>query len=470
MSTHFTGTNHTIFNEEHDIRIPVGIKEYIIECLNKEGLELTGYRNKPKNTNITILERLLLITQHLHNTYRGFQTYERDNTYQGYIKENIIIDDTELFIDSEIYLEMWCMMAKEYVSKMIYIDVKDTKWYFEFLIKYNIIKKIEDPKSYKTDDGFTTDGRKYAISTVIDKVSETYTLRSDKLIGKIREVRYINHINFLNNPIYKKLIDTITRYSFPTIEYVEQIARQMVKNKAMNKKGKRYVMEYKDGDYYLKYNKKTKTYTRWKSNENICSIQDCIDIYRRFLSNGFCFTYINNHTRYYTSYSLLPSWIRELILIDGKAVIENDYTALHNRILNKLFEDYNLPTIIYLTGDSHTQLANLFFVTRQEAKTIGLSYWNSRIVDNKTIASKSNKSIFEFMDIMLQTYYPKHWDKLVEWKKKDHRNMSVMLMREERKLMDVVVANYVGDEPYIYCYDCIYTTKNIKNEMESLIK
>jgi hypothetical protein len=175
------------------------------------------------------------------------------------------------------------------------------------------------------------------------------------------------------------------------------------------------------------------------------------------------------YDRFYCFLSNIPRWIRGEILIHGEEIVEIDAQALHSKIVGKLYGDYaNVSTPEFLTGDSHTKVAELLDVTRLESKLIALSYWNSRIVNGATISSKRNSELFAKMDKFIQTDYPMLFEYLslvksskpIKTGKSSNTNMSVLLVDKEVRIMQDFLSEY-GGFSVIYVYDCVYVKKSV---------
>jgi len=139
-----------------------------------------------------------------------------------------------------------------------------------------------------------------------------------------------------------------------------------------------------------------------------------LDIYdfERMIKNGWRTPSISNCGRVYYDIAGMPKWIRKLVRIklnpndaEGEEIVEIDYQALHHNLIPEIFKK-RIPKEEYdkyrreLGGDSHTKLANLInatiadpkkHLTRQDVKTIGLSFWN------KTHAQQMKSLIYPFL-------------------------------------------------------------------------
>lgn len=496
------------------ILIPSGMNLIIETCLNKEDIQLSTKRGKPHTRNFLTYERLLILSSFISRTL----SRELKTTHQYSMTSNDISEQTPstpanhqdhqysitpndiIGVNQQsptnLPTHQYSMTSNDNgitfngvsspismatFSKVLMLSKpKEVQWYVDFLIKYDLIKVVKDEVSFIDWDKRALEGgyvsksaRHFDFSTQFNRRLIQHELTSEKIIEQLKAKRRERLIENFKNPRFTKLLhDLPRRYSFPALESVEEVAKKMVERGEKNSKGKLYVWEYAESDFELvkrtfitKKGKSTFT-TKIKTNDAVVCIQEGIAIYARFLHEGLYFKDAGLHTRYYTSLSLIPSWIRKLILIDNQPVVENDFCALHNRLINRL----SGGVCPELTGDSHTKLMiTLGLESRQEAKQIGLSYWNSRIMCGKTVASKANTKAFERMDDFLQSKYPEIWGMLLITKAVTHTEMSKILIAQERALLEEVIERFVGDEPFIQCYDCVYTTKSIKKEMEALL-
>jgi len=287
------------------------------------------------------------------------------------------------------------------------------------------------------------------------------------------------------------------------MERLVEVADKMVKEGATDKRGRRYVWEI--GSEYLHPDNgkeiliKLKNGTTKKHKIKGKLIENCpvVDIkihlysYYMWMSGSkvlkerkkYEYNGITFYDRFYSILSVLPKWIRAEILIDGEETVEVDATALHSRIVGKLYADtMECEVPFFLIGDSHTKVAEMLDITRAEAKLIALSYWNSRIVKDATISSKKNKHLFVKMDSFLKKEFPDLWRylKYIKCKmdvikgKGYHRNsnMSALLVDMETIIMQDLIERLNRKElvPCIYVYDAIAVKKSKAEEVKKLLE
>ena len=119
----------------------------------------------------------------------------------------------------------------------------------------------------------------------------------------------------------------------------------------------------------------------------------------RILKDGWRTPSISGCGRVYYDPAGMPKWIRRLVKMKinpddaiGEDVVELDYQALHSNLIPVIFKN-RIPQDEYdrylheVAGDSHTKLANhinatihdpKYHLSRQDVKTIGLSFWNKK--------------------------------------------------------------------------------------------
>jgi hypothetical protein len=298
-------------------------------------------------------------------------------------------------------------------------------------------------------------------------------LKTKKGIDRAKKIK-VKRLCKSEHPLFQRMIDTYAgRLTVPSLKEVERIARKMCAEGATNKEGRKYVWAYQESDFEYREKviklangvSKTLVY-RVLKNKRIVNIQSAISAYRTFLADGFWLTGADKEDRFYTPFTSMPKWIRALFLLDGKPLVENDYTALHPRIIGQLVQIEAGCYVDFLHGDAHAELGKLLGISRGEAKPINLAYWNSRLDTDAsgklfTTASVDNKENFAKLDSAIRESYPSFWSWLVTVKKDWHKNMSKLLLKHERLIMDRLIELLDPSEPFIYCFDCLYLTSKI---------
>ncbi len=110
----------------------------------------------------------------------------------------------------------------------------------------------------------------------------------------------------------------------------------------------------------------------WKDSDNRSFIEDNIELFGFLTNRGFMIPSVGDERsggRVVDSFTLMPSWIRGEITIDGKKLVECDYRALHPNIAMKLYDG----TQSFLTHESVAEKAG---IDVKKVKVSHLSFFN----------------------------------------------------------------------------------------------
>ena len=132
----------------------------------------------------------------------------------------------------------------------------------------------------------------------------------------------------MSNPICANLVKMYPKVELPTSKELLVIGKRLVSEKRTTKKGKVLTMRNKHGNEY------------WNDWQNRSFIEDNIKLFEFLTGRGFMIPTAGDERsggRVVDSFTLMPTWIREQITIDGKKLTECDYTALHPNIAIKLY-------------------------------------------------------------------------------------------------------------------------------------
>lgn len=283
-----------------------------------------------------------------------------------------------------------------------------------------------------------------------------YSLKTNAVKSAYLKSNYKNIADKMDNPIFKKLIDSYSYIDLPTIEEINEEAKRVVgkytnKGKILKFKGKQSASYYKAGKYSF--------------------IEDNINYFKLLTDGGYIIPKIGTEKsggRVVDSFTLMPSWIRKLCKINGQPIIQHDYSSLHPNILLMLYGTEEEQQAI--GGDTHTKLAELFFTGagdkdrsnpefenfRQQIKIENLSFWNKRI-------SHMKKSIlWGFM----WNIAPNTMQGVIDEKKaKGYIITSLCLFSCEVQLMTDIISNLPEDQKIIYVYDALYSNTDLKEIM-----
>lgn len=280
---------------------------------------------------------------------------------------------------------------------------------------------------------------------------ESYELKTEYA----KELNYHNYYKrvelAMNNPIGRNLMKLYKNVQLPTREEIDTEATRLITLKKRTKKGK----------LLTRMGKKTKSY--WKHPEQRSFIEESIEIFEYLTVDGLM---IPNETsdrsggRIVDSFTLMPSWIRNLCRVNGESIKEVDYTALHPNIAMSLFEG----SIEFLT---HKQVADHMALDEKVVKIEHLSFFNKRWGDMK------KSPLFDYYqgieselleNIRIQKEMSIH----------GHKATSRAMFRKEVEIMTDVVLELNSKGIYVgYVYDALFCHPNdfeiVKDTMNRVI-
>ncbi len=159
---------------------------------------------------------------------------------------------------------------------------------------------------------------------------ETYQIKSEFVQGLFKRQHDHKIDGCLRNPIARNLLIMQERITLPTKQEIIKEAKRLIKLGHKTKSGKRLTF----------LNKHTKEY--FKDHENRSFVEDSLKIFDYLTQkNGLWTPHIGGEGsggRIVDSFTLMPSWIRNLCLINGKKLTEVDYCCLHPNIAINTYE------------------------------------------------------------------------------------------------------------------------------------
>lgn len=187
-----------------------------------------------------------------------------------------------------------------------------------------------------------------------------YNLRNEDLIIKKRK-KYLEKISdAIKNDISRNLLQVYKAVELPTLEQIEKSGDELIEINYRTKKGKLIAR--------LSNRKKEKI----KDFKSKSFVEDNIKQFNYLTKNGLFIPIIGGFKsggRVVDSFTLMPSWIRALIKIDGENVVEVDFKALHPNLCMRLYGGESK----YLT---HQQVADYLGKSLNEVKIEHLSFFN----------------------------------------------------------------------------------------------
>lgn len=194
-----------------------------------------------------------------------------------------------------------------------------------------------------------------------------YTITNPEIIAKRDKFIYAQIARATDNIIATNLLKLYPRIELPTDNELKAEANRLIREKYVTKKGKLLTKLNNHCKDYFK-NTAQRSYVE----ENIKAFKFYTDI--SYMIPSICDS--KSGGRVVDSFTLMPSWIRNLITIDGEKIVLVDYKALHPNIAMSIYGGSKK----YLT---HQQVAEESGIEVKDVKIQHLSFFNKQVRDMK---------------------------------------------------------------------------------------
>jgi len=255
----------------------------------------------------------------------------------------------------------------------------------------------------------------------------------------------------LENPISKNLMELYTKITLPSIDEIKIEAKALIKNGFKTKKGKKLIS----------LNKRNRE--KINNRKSLSFVEDGISLFRFLTDNGLMIPKVGKETsggRVVDSFSLMPSWIRNLVKIDGEPIIECDYSCLHPNIAMHFYGGLKE----FLT---HQDITDKIDLDIKVVKKEHLSFFNKHPEHMKNSPLYSHYLINEpkmMANIISQKYNSEH----------KHKTTSRKMFKKEVEIMTEVVKQLNRDGIYVgYIYDALFChprhAAHVKRVMDEIV-
>lgn len=261
-----------------------------------------------------------------------------------------------------------------------------------------------------------------------------YIIKDKEIIQKRNKFFYSQLKKATDNTIGNNLINLYSKIELPSRNDILLEAKKLIIKKHKNKKGRMLTF----------LNKHPKSY--YKDSTARSFVEENIKLFDYLTKRGFMIPIIGNEKsggRVVDSFTLMPSWIRKLVKIDGKPIAEVDYKALHPNIAMSLYGGSKK----YLT---HTMVAEESNLNIDDVKIEHLSYFNERVQGMRRSAlysfyNESEASMNEAIIREKQTSL------------KGHRITSMRMFAKEVEIMTECIKQLNSKGIYLgYVYDALF--------------
>ncbi|MFV8839173.1 hypothetical protein [Salinimicrobium soli] len=279
---------------------------------------------------------------------------------------------------------------------------------------------------------------------------------------KTPEVRRMRNIEFNEN--FERVLQTaigrnhlrlLTKVTWPTDDEVRACIDEAVKSRWCNRDHKRMV-------WLGKHSKKEYPHSQFVHGEDYMKSF-------RFLRDHMKVPVVkkewmdddgNLKFRIATCFNLMPKLIRNLIKIGNHSIVENDFSAMHPNIIQKIYGGSNLEPI------SHQSVSEYLGISKDDAKKEHLSFFNKRICQMKA------SPLWNYYEVK----EPKMLENILQEKcQHGHEKTCWRVFEIETRLMETIVSRLsaMGID-VIYVYDALYSTAEeqevVKEVMNSVVR
>ncbi|TDE45876.1 hypothetical protein E0I26_04090 [Flavobacterium rhamnosiphilum] len=395
----------TLFKNPDTIMIPTKVKSLIERDLPKGILDNIHGREKTKENRKVAVELCLLFLSQLSSTHR--------NILNGSNPEG------------------WKSLRAEYLRQLLRIDEKTYQHVKDALkYEYKIGSILEDrfyiigkhSYEYRLGSEFRSKGFvPYKLQTGV-----VQTLFKKSCVRKLKKAQ--------DNIICVNLLELYKYVVLPTENEINIEAKMLVKLGHTNKKGKTLIFNNKKGrDFY-------------PNPDKLVFVEDSLKAYKYLTKNGLLIPRPGNEKsgkRVVDSFTLMPSWIRKLVKINGQPIAEADYSCLHPNIAMSLYGG----NAQYLT---HKNLETELGIDEKTVKIEHLSFFN------KEVSQMQQSPLFKYY----QKYEPAMLDAIIKEKNESeykHKITSRRLFAKEVEIMTEVVSRLNEEGIFVgYVYDALF--------------
>jgi hypothetical protein len=194
-----------------------------------------------------------------------------------------------------------------------------------------------------------------------------YIIRDKEILQKRNRFFYSRLKKAQDNAIANNLIGLYSKIDLPSYDDILLEAKKLIKEKYKNKKGRTLSF----------LNKHPKSYYKDASARTF--VEHNISLFEYYTSRGYMIPNVGSEKsggRVVDSFTLMPSFIRKLVKIDGERTVEVDFKALHPNIAMSIYG----ASKKYLT---HAQVAEDSNINIANVKIEHLSYFNKEVRDMK---------------------------------------------------------------------------------------
>lgn len=284
--------------------------------------------------------------------------------------------------------------------------------------------------------------REYGLTdTYFGKGVESYKLNTSKA-KSLRDREYYRLLSeAVDDAICRNLFHIYQDITIPTNEQIHEEAHRLISNGYRTKKGKALT--------FLNKNSKT----RWKDSDSRSFVEESVELFGLLTNNGYALPIVgdeNSGGRVVDSFTLMPSWIRNMITIDGERLVEADFSALHPNLIQTIYGGSMLNI-------THQQVSDFTGIDKQTVKTEHLSMFNRKV---DAMVRSPLYDLYDGIDTEMM-------DRVIQDKTKNgHKITSKRMFAMETDLMTRIIFKLNQEGIYVlYVYDALMSRPEHRDRM-----
>ena len=270
--------------------------------------------------------------------------------------------------------------------------------------------------------------------TYFDTGLVKYIIKDEVILNKRKKFFYYQLNKATGNSIANNLINLYSKIDLSNNEDIKIEAKRLSKLGYKNKKGKTLSF----------LNNHPKSY--FKDSDKRSFVEDNLKLYDYLTKQGFMIPIIGDEKsggRVVDSFTLMSSWIRKLVKIDGESIVEVDYKALHPNIAMSIYGGSKK----YLT---HKLVAEDSNIDLLDVKKEHLAFFNKKVWDMKLSKLYNYYQLSEPM--MLKKIEEDKWNS-----DKKHKITSMKMFDKEVEIMTESIMQLNSKGIYVgYVYDALF--------------
>lgn len=331
-------------------------------------------------------------------------------------------------------------------------ELKATTLKKQLNFEFSTYKRVIEALMYKTKQGAILERDSYYITGLkcynyrlatgyFAKGLVTYHLKTAFVKQLIMRRYYKLLQEGSTNAICRNLLGIYGDVTLPTKEEILKEGKRLVKLGYKTKKGKKLTLLNKHPITYFKDAKERSFVER-----------DIKKYEYLVLQNGLMIPTVGDERsggRIVDSFTLMPSWIRNLVKVNGQPIVEADYSALHPNIAANLYGGKTE----FIT---HAKVAEESGIEIKEVKLEHLSFFN------KTWNQMKESPLYNYYwskePVMMSAIMTDKFNNYLNENEK-HKITSRKMFKKEVEIMNEVVTKLNSENIHVgYIYDALFCT------------